>query len=115
MPRFRFTIRRMMVAVAIVAILLAAGIILAQRSAAYRDRAARHAFAEWLLDSEAKMRRATPLAGIEGPGAALLKTFPNDHDRTAAQAAYQAAMRAKYERAARYPWLPVARDPPEPE
>jgi hypothetical protein len=29
--------------------------------------------------------------------------------------AYHAALTAKYERAARYPWLPVAPDPPEPE
>jgi hypothetical protein len=29
--------------------------------------------------------------------------------------AYKAAMRAKYERLARQPWLPVAPDPPEPE
>jgi hypothetical protein len=29
--------------------------------------------------------------------------------------AYHAAMTAKYERAARYPWLPVESDPPEPE
>jgi hypothetical protein len=28
---------------------------------------------------------------------------------------YYAALRIKYERAARYPWLPVAPDPPEPE
>jgi hypothetical protein len=32
-------------------------------------------------------------------------------DRTA----WHAAMRTKYEHAARYPWLPVAPDPPEPE
>jgi hypothetical protein len=29
--------------------------------------------------------------------------------------AYHAALKAKYERAARYPWLPIAPDPPEPE
>lgn len=28
---------------------------------------------------------------------------------------YQAQLRRKYRRAARYPWLPVAPDPPEPE
>lgn len=28
---------------------------------------------------------------------------------------YEVAMRRKYERAARYPWLPVAPDPPEPK
>src|SRR5436309_1037307 len=31
------------------------------------------------------------------------------------RAAYYAALRRKYERAARYPWLPVAPDPPPPQ
>jgi hypothetical protein len=31
------------------------------------------------------------------------------------KAAYHSAMREKYERAARYPWLPVEPDPPEPK
>lgn len=31
------------------------------------------------------------------------------------RAEYFAAMRAKYERASRYPWLPIAPDPPVPE
>ena len=30
------------------------------------------------------------------------------------RADYHGAMRRKYERAARYPWLPVEPDPPEP-
>jgi len=33
----------------------------------------------------------------------------------ARKAAHFAALRRKYERAARYPWLPVAADPPAPE
>jgi hypothetical protein len=32
----------------------------------------------------------------------------------AARSAYHAALRDKYERAARYPWLPLAPDPPPP-
>jgi hypothetical protein len=35
-------------------------------------------------------------------------------DRFAGFAAYEAAMRRKYERAARLPFLPVAPDPPDP-
>jgi hypothetical protein len=31
------------------------------------------------------------------------------------RATYHAALRRKYERAARYPWLPVEPDPPEPQ
>ena len=31
------------------------------------------------------------------------------------RAIYHAALRRKYERAARYPWLPVPPDPPEPK
>jgi hypothetical protein len=30
-------------------------------------------------------------------------------------ATYHRALKAKYERAVRYPWLPVEPDPPEPE
>lgn len=30
-------------------------------------------------------------------------------------AAYHAAMKSKWERASRYPWLPVAPDPPQPK
>jgi hypothetical protein len=33
---------------------------------------------------------------------------------SAARAAYHTALVQKYERAARYPWLPVEPDPPEP-
>lgn len=42
---------------------------------------------------------------------------PNDPDDPAILRliAHYEAMLRKYERAARYPWLPVERDPPEPE
>jgi hypothetical protein len=39
---------------------------------------------------------------------------PQPQPRNPASDAYHAAMQAKYERAAKYPWLPVALDPPEP-
>jgi hypothetical protein len=38
-----------------------------------------------------------------------------DYDRMMTRAEHHASLARKYERAARYPWLPVERDPPEPE
>ena len=40
---------------------------------------------------------------------------PTDLDRSRRLTEYHEAMIVKYERATRYPWLPVAPDPPEPE
>ena len=36
-------------------------------------------------------------------------------ERCGAMADYNAALRRKYKRGARYPWLPVSPDPPEPK
>jgi hypothetical protein len=38
-----------------------------------------------------------------------------DYDRMTDRADYHASLARKYEHAARYPWLPVEPDPPEPE
>ena len=38
-----------------------------------------------------------------------------DYDRMMDRANHHAAMAHKYEHAARYPWLPVKPDPPEPD
>jgi hypothetical protein len=107
MPRFRFTVRRMMVAVAIVGACVW-GVRMLQMSRAYGKKAERFASnamdripgfnGEWpkTPEGEAKLRRTWD----------LWKQEMEDHN---------AAMAAKYRRAARYPWLPVAPDPPEPE
>jgi hypothetical protein len=91
MPRFRFTVRRMMVAVAVVAVLLAMAVTLSHRRSRFeslRDYHASRAPYVWL-----------------GPMGTLWER----------QGEWHWAMKRKYERAARYPWLPVAPDPPEPK
>ena len=86
----RFTVRRLMVAVAIVGVGL--GWLLERRSASLRREAARHA-GDGALVSLEEMYNPWTEAG-------------KDHHR---------AMTEKYRQAAHYPWLPVAPDPPEPK
>jgi hypothetical protein len=87
LPRVRFTVRRMMVAVAVLAISMAAGL----RWFDLRSRARAYAF--WAAVSP---------VSFKGPKGERLATHYD-------------LLRLKYEWAARYPWLPVAPDPPEPE
>ena len=100
-PRVRFTVRGMMVAVAVFALLSASGQ-LRERYEGLRDR----------YELMGVMHAAHEILERDGgvdvfSGFGLVK--PN-----AQRAAYHAEMRRKYERAARSPWLPVEPDPPEP-
>ena len=126
--RVRFTVRRMMVLVAGVAFLLGAAL----QVQALRTRAARYSAiasqyrakefvarikerndhsrwvepfewkAEYERDPGMRRMRASAEAG-RGPRAENVKRVET-----------YAALARKYERAARYPWLPVDPDPPEP-
>jgi hypothetical protein len=89
-PHVRITVRRMMVAVAITGVGL--GWQLDRRSASLRREAARHAGDSSLVSLEEICNPATEAGKV-----------------------YHRAMAEKYRHAARYPWLPVAPDPPEPE
>ena len=93
-PRPRFTVRRLMIAVAVVAVLLEigaeVGAVLKRRESHFGLEGGEHRFAECM----------------SGPGLA------GNHPR---QAAYYGRMAVKYEWAARYPFLPVWPDPPEPD
>jgi hypothetical protein len=91
LPRVRFTVRRLMVAVAVVGITLGALAACRSRSARFREIRDRH--------------RAAMIVGFEAPGEAA----------PAARLDWHRAIERKYEYAARHPWLPVAPDPPEPE
>jgi hypothetical protein len=86
----RMTTRRWMIAVAILAVGLEATAALFRRQHALRQRAAYHEKIE-------KLAAATQVRA----NAAI-------RDR-------HARLKEKYWRAARYPWLPVGPDPPEPE
>lgn len=90
-PRVRFTVRRMMVAVAIVA--------------GWRD-ARRMEYGFRALDHAVRERAfATGSSGCFTLACAI----------NPRKAAYHADLARKYEWAAEYPWLPVPPDPPEPE
>ena len=150
MPRVRFTVRRMMVAVAILALLLWGGLVEIPRlrglARDHRARAARHAatqkrLLDFFRDQDVCRVYWSALAvdRQEGADAALCPDVPDGpadavetwaelaaqardqaawHARSIVQegpkSEYFARMRWKYERAARYPWLPVVPDPPEP-
>jgi len=87
-PRPRFTVRRLMFAVAIVAFLFG----MADRS-----------------------RRFSAIAGLYSQRSQASVTTPDQVRRRARWNAYRVAMYRKYRRAARYPWLPVEPDPLPPE
>ena len=96
--------RRWMNAMAIVAVLVVTGTLI-QRSRSYASLARFHA------ESEKECWRV--LEASEGV------QFDSEHRkdwiaRTRGVLRYHTRMARKYERTARYPWLPVAPDPPEP-
>jgi hypothetical protein len=98
-----------MIAVAIVALVIA-GEQMRRASARYRVQAEYHALREALFRREAeKWHGAQPwvLGGLRGQEALDVTLVPEF-------AEYHAQMRLKYEHTARYPWLPVEADPPEP-
>ena len=108
-PRVRFTVRTLMVLVAVVAIILG-GMILRQRAASYRQRAAQFGWvATGLRQSAASGNAAFLHPTPTGPGTPMTQAM------SLRWAEYYAGLRAKYEHAALYPWLPVEPDPPEPE
>ena len=103
-PRFRFTIRWMMVAVAIVAVALGMKV-LNDRASGYRSRASDHRLEAEFHNKPSHMEMmkvdGTLLDLVEPPNLPRVEF----HNR----------MSRKYARAARYPWLPVEPDPPGPE
>jgi hypothetical protein len=96
----RVTVRRMMVAVAVLAVAMG-GIALRRRSEFYQASARHHS----------RMERSSVIAIVEGSG-------PASRDELArlnrARTAYHADLRQKYERAAGHPWVSMPPDPPEP-
>jgi hypothetical protein len=109
-PRVRFTVRRMMVAVAVVAVGLGALILIA-RSHAYSVRAGNHGYREWRCWEAIRVYGADP-RGVTLRGPEPVEVFI---DRSRRLAGYYATLRRKYEQAAARPWLPVEPDPPEPQ
>jgi hypothetical protein len=99
--RIRFKVHLLMVAVAIVAFAMA-GATLVRRSNRFRALAKDQAEAEVMSLAYADDER--------GEGGA-----PQRVARGEQMADCHRKLRIKYQRAARYPWLPVEPDPPEPD
>jgi hypothetical protein len=98
--RFQFTIRRLMVAVAIGGVMLGLVTWMGRRAAAFRLTSALHHQA-WV--------DLAPVPSPVYPGRLRPRRW------TPARRAYHWSMADKYRFAARSPWLSVAPDPPEPE
>ena len=104
----RMTTRRWMVAVAVVGLLMAtalSGYRLKQRRDHYLSRAQLHKQNAAFLMQVCETNR-------------IIRTHWSRDDYLSALcriSGYHAAMAAKYRHAARYPWLPVEPDPPEPK
>lgn len=115
-PRVRFTVRRMMMAVAVAAVLFA-GVIELPRLWALRRQylgfAEKYGYWETRVNGAVGIRQEITYYSIRLPRGP--EPSPARLARMKAEAAYYARLRAKYERAARYPWLRVEPDPPLPE
>ena len=109
MPRVRFTVRGMMVAVAIVG-MACGGELIRRRRNYYLNEADTYAYGERIFRESAD----EPLEGCRA-GQVSREAQARFKVETLATADHYAALKRKYARAARYPWLPVAPDPPEPE
>ena len=97
LPRVRFTVRRMMVAVVVVATAMATymwAILIPARAAKYRRLADGYEFSESYYND--------PSRG------------PPDSAERALVVNYLAMLKRKYDIAARHPWWPIDQDPPEP-
>jgi hypothetical protein len=102
MPRFLFTLKRMMVAVAVVALAIAA--VRWERSME-------------ALSADYSQHALAHRAKVADDHFAMLRTSsdPRAAELFERRKAYRRAMAEKWNRAALYPWVPVAPDPPEPK
>src|SRR5262249_55578805 len=105
LPRVRFTLRSMMVAMAV----LAAVLWVAERKLRFRRLAEYHS-----LRSEADIICCVMLVTDDGKQTSLVESATGT-PTTLTRRDWHRVLRKKYERAARSPWLSVAPDPPRPE
>jgi hypothetical protein len=116
LPRVRFTLRRLVIVVAWLAVLMAMGLEAARatrRARAYRQLAVSHAaFRDLCLgEADAYQYAFVHRAAADHRAETDLARY-EAHER--ALAGHYNALAAKYRRAARFPWLPVEADPPPP-
>jgi hypothetical protein len=133
LPRVRLTVRRMMIAVAVVAILCGVGlqirraIRLSRLSAEYTRQAVNFAEFEstWRQserhhrEREQELRKLVddPRQGVGGPEfwRRMAKGETDEAEKLKSLAEFHASMKSKYQAAARRPWIAVEPDPPWPE
>jgi hypothetical protein len=92
-----------MVAVAIAALSMAVGSWLVGRSRGF-----------WVMARHHRLSQAATAATV-GPARTIVLMDFTGHPVSREANRWHALLAEKYIRAARYPWLPVAPDPPEPE
>ncbi|MGO9465485.1 MAG: hypothetical protein ACLQIB_53385 [Isosphaeraceae bacterium] len=114
LPRVRFTVRRMMVAVALVGLAFWIVRLWAARQL-YLEKAAWHAgYGASVLRSPDTIAYWESRWTDQRHGKPARYPWPGGPPFVPAMAKYHDAMRIKYERAARYPWLHIEPDRAEP-
>jgi hypothetical protein len=146
LPRPRFTVRRLMILVAVVALILGGVIISERRRSMFTVEYRRHALTGYetalklmivvsglttsgqplpplpevarragldavMNDAGWKTQKSIPPMNIDQ--AETIRTGRLGHLLRVVE--YHRQLRRKYQQAAKYPWLPVATDPPEPK
>jgi hypothetical protein len=130
-PRPRFTVRQLMIAVAVVAVAFGyqnavrrrdtfefMALFHRQEMEACRDYLAGATVQSTGGDGRTTYRRMVPTGPDPGIADARSRGWGVElFERASLKRleAYHAEMKQKYERAARYPWLPVEPEPPEPQ
>jgi hypothetical protein len=114
MPRFRFTVRRMMMAVALLSVAFGLEQMRRKRSL-YIEEAAKWSWLERLnLDYEYTYENYASRREANGRGPSREKEVSENRVKAKhyrSRAIEAGMLRRKYLHAARYPWLPVAPDP----
>ena len=110
----RMTMRRWMIAVAAIGLMIGGGVVLKQRRDYFLSLAQSHQ--KEVASSTARGNALkSRFGGTSGMTVEEITRLHGDYDRMMDRADHHASLARKYEEAARYPWLPVEPDPPEPE
>jgi hypothetical protein len=110
----RMTMRRWMIAVAAIGLMIGGGVVLKQRRDYFLSLAQSHQ--KEVASSTARGNALkSRFGGTAGMTVEEITRLHDDYERMMDRADHHASLARKYEEAARYPWLPVEPDPPEPE